>query len=268
MVTKVNSEDVSETPSEEVITGTTYHSLYMQVLSNLPEEYKLLSMSDEDIAWTLHFTLKPAIASFHICKQDLNDRDEENGRFNFELTNDEFIILTNYMTIQYIDSNYIRVPHALELSLTSKDFNVFSPARHLEAVKALREMFVDETEALVMKYSLRQKIKNLKENKGASNNINTNTKPTTKPEDKPIVKPEDKPDGPCDDCDCGYASDEDIKDIFDECECGCDYATSAEVLDMFYEDLIPGVPDDTPSDDNEDCDCESASDDDIRSLFG
>ena len=261
---------------EEILDVTTYQSLYAAVLGKLPEEYKLAQMSDEQIAWTLRHTLEPAIVSFHICKQDLEDRDEENARFNIKLTTEEFAILVNYMTINYIDSNYIRVPTALELSLTSKDFNVFSPARHLEAVKALREMFVDETEAMVMKYSLRQKIKSLKENKGGNGATQPSTKPSVKPNDKPNDNPNDNPndkpseDGPCDNCDCGYASDEDIKDIFDECECGCEYATSAEILDMFYEDLLPGNS--WEEDDNDvtvdDCDCESATDDEIRSLFG
>lgn len=140
---------------------TTFQSLYDRVLANLPEEYKLGSMDDETLEYTLYCTLLPAIASFHNCKANLNDRNDELKQFNFELSNDEFIILTNYMTINYIDSNYIRVPTALELSLTSKDFHSFSPANHLAVVKDIREMYVDENEAMCMKYSMRHKMRDL-----------------------------------------------------------------------------------------------------------
>lgn len=169
--TNTDDEVIEDKPSDEEVPMdvTTYMSLYERVLANLPEEYKLLSMSDEEITSILHYTLLPAISAFHICKADLDDRDEEKERFNIKLTTEEFIILSNYMTINYIDSNYIRVATALELSLTSKDFNTFSPAKHLDTLRSIRDMYVRENDSMCMKYSMRNKIKSLKESEDESN---------------------------------------------------------------------------------------------------
>ena len=57
------------------------------------------------------------------------------------------------MTIAYLDSNYIRVPLALKQTLSSKDFNAFSPANHLDKMVEMREKYRKDNETLLVRYS-------------------------------------------------------------------------------------------------------------------
>ena len=64
----------------------------------------------------------------------------------------EIEILSNYMVINYLDSNYIRVPLMLKQTLSSKDFNAFSPANHLGKVMEVREKYRKDNETLLSRY--------------------------------------------------------------------------------------------------------------------
>ena len=56
------------------------------------------------------------------------------------------------MVIEYLDSNYIRVPLMLKPTLSSKDFNAFSPANHLNKVMEVREKYRKNNETLLSRY--------------------------------------------------------------------------------------------------------------------
>lgn len=130
--------------------STPFTKIYESVLSKI-KDYQLAELEEEEIYSILSDYLRPAIVSFRICKQDLTDRDDES--FACDLTDTEIEILSNYMVIAYIDSNYIRVPRALKQVLSSKDFNAFSPANQLEKLENLREMYRKDNEILLSRYS-------------------------------------------------------------------------------------------------------------------
>lgn len=130
--------------------GTPYTVLYDSVLSKI-KDYDFLNLEEQDIYSVLSDYIKPAIVAFRICKVDLSDRDE-NG-FNVELNDTETEILANYMVINYLDSNYIRVPLVLKQTLSSKDFNVFSPANQLAKTMEVREKYRMENETFLSRYS-------------------------------------------------------------------------------------------------------------------
>lgn len=129
--------------------GTPYTELYESVLSKI-RDYDFMNMKEEEIYEILSDYLRPAIAAFRGCRQDLSQRDDEN--FSCNLTDTEIEILSNYMVIAYIDSNYIRVPLALKQTLSSKDFNAFSPANQLDKMVAMREKYRKENETLLSRY--------------------------------------------------------------------------------------------------------------------
>lgn len=129
--------------------GTPYTTLYESVLSKI-RDYDFLNLDEEKIYSVLSDYLRPAIASFRGCKQDLSQRNKT--RFKCKLTDIEIEILSNYMVIAYIDSNYIRVPLALKQALSSKDFNAFSPANQLSKLIEMREMYRKDTETLLSRY--------------------------------------------------------------------------------------------------------------------
>lgn len=129
--------------------GTPFIELYESVLSKI-RDYDFLNLNEEEIYQVLSDYLRPAIASFRGCKQDLSQRNKT--RFKCKLTDIEIEILSNYMVIAYIDSNYIRVPLALKQALSSKDFNAFSPANQLSKLIEMREMYRKDTETLLSRY--------------------------------------------------------------------------------------------------------------------
>lgn len=130
--------------------GTPFTDLYDSVLSKI-RDYDFFNMEQEQVYEVLSDYLRPAIAAFRSCKQDISKRTEEG--FECTLTDTEVEILANYMTIAYLDSNYIRVPLALKQTLSSKDFNAFSPANHLEKMVEMREKYRKDNETLLVRYS-------------------------------------------------------------------------------------------------------------------
>ena len=110
-------------------------------------------MSTEDVKDFLHDFLIPAISRFHVCRKDLNDRDDILQRFNVDLSDIEIEILSNYLLIEYIDSEYIRVPTVLKASLPSSDFKAFSPANFLDKLMAMHKTYVTENETLLSRYA-------------------------------------------------------------------------------------------------------------------
>ncbi len=129
--------------------GTLFTELYESVLTKI-KDYDFLNLEESQIYEVLSDYLRPAIASFRGCKQDLSQRNKV--RFKCKLTDTEIEILANYMVIAYLDSNYIRVPLALKQTLSSKDFNAFSPANQLDKMIAMREKYRKDNETLLVHY--------------------------------------------------------------------------------------------------------------------
>lgn len=97
--------------------------------------------------------LDPAILMFSGCTQDLDNRDDELGEFNFCLSNKNFQILSNYMVICYLDANYIRTGEMLKSHLSSTDFHKYDNKDTLGKVKEVREMYKNENDQLMINYS-------------------------------------------------------------------------------------------------------------------
>lgn len=132
--------------------ATPYEKLYENLLPKF-RSYEIPLMSTEQVKDYLHDFLIPAISRFHVCRKDLNDRDDILQRFNIELSDMEIEILSNYLLIEYIDSEYIRVPSLLKVQLPSSDFKAFSPANFLDKLMAMHKTYVKENETLLSRYA-------------------------------------------------------------------------------------------------------------------
>jgi len=132
--------------------ATPYSSLYDSVLPKF-KDFDIPIMTVEEVYEMLHDYLRPAIVSFHICKKDLSDRNDESQQFNVDLNDSEVEILSNYMLLSYLDSNYIRVPTILKANLSSKDFNAFSPANFLDKLLLMHKTYLEENETLISRYA-------------------------------------------------------------------------------------------------------------------
>ena len=132
--------------------NTTYQELCDSVFSKI-KDYGLAGL-DKDVAFSIILEyLNPAILMFSGCAQDLNDRDDELGEFNINLTNQNFQILSNYMVICYLDANYIMTGDMLKSHLSSTDFHKYDNKDTLGKVKEIREMYKNENDQLMINYS-------------------------------------------------------------------------------------------------------------------
>ena len=131
---------------------TPYEKLYDNLLPKF-RSYEIPLMTVEEVKDFLHDYLIPAISRFHVCRKDLNNRDDIVQRFNVELSDIEIEILSNYLLIEYMDSEYIRTPSLLKMQLPSSDFKVFSPANFLDKLMAMHKTFKTENETLLSRYA-------------------------------------------------------------------------------------------------------------------
>lgn len=131
---------------------TPYEKIYDNLLPKF-RSYEIPLMTVEEVKDYLHDFLIPAISRFHVCRKDLNNRDDIVQRFNVELSDIEIEILSNYLLIEYIDSEYVRTPSLLKVQLPSSDFKVFSPANFLDKLMAMHKTYVTENETLLSRYA-------------------------------------------------------------------------------------------------------------------
>ena len=131
---------------------TPYEKLYENLLAKF-RSYEIPLMTIEEVKDYLHDFLIPAISKFHVCRKDLNDRDDIVQRFNVELTDTEIEILSNYMLIEYIDSTYIKTPTVLKVSLPSTDFKSYSHANMLDKLILMHKTYITENETLLSRYA-------------------------------------------------------------------------------------------------------------------
>ena len=132
--------------------ATSYEKIYENLLPKF-RSYEIPLMSTEEVKDYLHDYLISAISRFHVCRKDLNDRDDIVQRFNVDLSDIEIEILTNYLLIELMDSEYVRVPSLLKISLPSSDFKAFSKANFLDKLVAMHKNYVSENETLLSRYA-------------------------------------------------------------------------------------------------------------------
>lgn len=132
--------------------STPYEKIYSNLLPKF-HSYEMLEMPAEEIEDYLHDFLLSATVKFHVCRQDLSDRDDELQQFNIDLTDLEIEILTNYLLLEYLDSTYIRTALLLKANLSSSDFNSFSPANLLDKLLDMHDIYLSENEGLLSKYA-------------------------------------------------------------------------------------------------------------------
>lgn len=131
---------------------TSYEKIYENLLPKF-RSYEIPLMTVEEVKDYLHDYLIPATTRFHICRKDLDDRDENLEQFNAELSNTEIEILSNFALLEYIDSTYIRTPTLLKVNLSSSDFNSYSPANMLDKLMNMHETYRKENETLLSRYA-------------------------------------------------------------------------------------------------------------------
>lgn len=132
--------------------NTTYRELADAVFNKI-KDVDFASI-DEEIAYQIVIGyMRPAIVSYQSAKQDLSDRDDELEQFNFVLRDDTFIILVNYMVIEWLNANYILTSTALKSRLSTADFHSLQLSNMLGKAMELRTLLKSENDQLAINKS-------------------------------------------------------------------------------------------------------------------
>lgn len=132
--------------------NTTYRELADVVFSKI-KDYSFCEMS-EDIAYEIVIGyMQSAIVKFENCKQDLSDRDDVIQEFNFALSDQTMVILSNYMVLEWLDANYIKTSAALKARLSSSDFHALQLSNMLGKAMELHDMLKSENDQLAINLS-------------------------------------------------------------------------------------------------------------------
>lgn len=111
---------------------------------------------DEDTAYQIVISyMRPAIVAFQSAKQDLSDRDDKLKQFNYRLSDETFVILVNYMIIEWLTSNFILTSNALKARLSPSDFHSLNLHNQLAKATELRSALKAENDQLAINKSYR-----------------------------------------------------------------------------------------------------------------
>lgn len=132
--------------------NTIYRELADAVFNKI-KDVDFAGMDEETAYQIVVGYMRPAIVAFQSAKQDLSDRDDGLGQFNFVLSDETFIILVNYMVIEWLDANYIMTSTALKSRLSTADFHSLQLPNMLGKAMELRSMLKAENDRLAINKS-------------------------------------------------------------------------------------------------------------------
>ena len=133
--------------------NTTYKELADYVFRKIKDS-DFAQMINEQIAYDIVIGyLRSAIVMFDNCKQDLSDRDDILQEFNYTLNDDTFIILCNYMVIEWLTSEFILTRQNLKARLSTSDYHKIDTKDMLGKAIELRSMLKSENDQLAINKS-------------------------------------------------------------------------------------------------------------------
>lgn len=132
--------------------NTTYRELADLVFRKIKDR-QFCELSEETAYDIVIGYLRPAIVNFQSCKQDLSRRDDELGQFDFSLSDDTFVLLCNYMIVEWLTSEFILTREALKARMSTADFHKFDNKDMLTKAKELRSEIMKENDQLAINKS-------------------------------------------------------------------------------------------------------------------
>lgn len=132
--------------------NTTYRELSNAVFDKI-KDIDFANMDEEDAYQIVISYIRSAVVAFQSSTQDLSDRDEELAQFNFQLSDSTFVILVNYMIIEWLSSNFILTSNALKSRLSTSDFHSLNLHNQLSKATELRNTLKAENDQLAINKS-------------------------------------------------------------------------------------------------------------------
>lgn len=133
--------------------ATKYEEIYSIFLNDIRDRKLVTLLTPDELGDTLEdYLLESVSIRFKKCKKNLEDRDDVLKCFNETLTREEQIILAKGMKLKWLSSNFISNEQQLNARLTTKDYNVFSPANQLRVLMSIEAEFKKELKSLITRY--------------------------------------------------------------------------------------------------------------------
>lgn len=142
--------------------ATTYQTIFEAFMDKVTD-YDLASYS-ESLQWDIMVALlDSACRRFNrICAQDLQDRDDNAGAFNIDLSYEELDIITEQMVVEWLKP-ILNDTDNLHNRINTKEYTSISPANMLLAIKESYAMARTNAKTLMVRYSyLNSNIEELK----------------------------------------------------------------------------------------------------------
>lgn len=111
----------------------------------------LLEMTDDNLQGTLDSYRRSAAVKFKQCTK-LQERDLKAGTFNEHLTDEEVEILSSLMVVEWIKPR-INSIELLEPTMSTKDYQAFSNANHLNSLQGLFKETLRDVDRLIVSYT-------------------------------------------------------------------------------------------------------------------
>lgn len=132
--------------------ATPYEEVYDVFLSKVTDPH-FINREIEDVEEDCRRFMSRAIAKFTSSKQDLSDRDEQEGSFNIKLTDLEKEILGSMMMIEWLSPQVYNILNTKQF-LGDKDYAFYSQANHIDKLIDLKEQAEDDVNRLFIEYNI------------------------------------------------------------------------------------------------------------------
>lgn len=133
---------------------TPYEKIYKAFLSKIRDPlyaHLEIEVAEDDLL----SLMDAAILNFEYPKVDLKDKDDDDQTFTNELGFDEIQLLGHLMLLEWMRRE-LRSIDTLRQSYTTKDFQTFSQANHINALVNAERMVDRQLKQLKIKYSIRE----------------------------------------------------------------------------------------------------------------
>ncbi len=130
--------------------STPYSVIDSSFLNKITDDL-LLTIDEEDLEQIIDMFRISASIKFKQCSK-LTDRDEENRKYNSTLTDEEIEILANLMVLEWLKQR-INSIEVLKQTMSTRDYNFYSQANHIESLLKLRKDTNLEVDRLIVSYT-------------------------------------------------------------------------------------------------------------------
>lgn len=135
---------------------TTYQEIFA-LFTNKITDYSLPSLTQDEAEFRMEKFLDSSISRFTpYCEKDLTNRNDILKQFNIDLSTLEKEILSLMMVYEWTNS-FVLSEEFLKQKLGTKDYQIYSPANHLEKLIQLRSSIQNEIDHLISLYYYSEK---------------------------------------------------------------------------------------------------------------